>query len=178
MPEEIEDPTEKLNEAIHEEAEMARERWVLWVAVTTAILAVFAAISSLLAGHHANEALIEQIQASDQWAYYQAKGIKLAVLESKIETLQALGREAFTKDQEKIVAYKKEQKFLEEKAMEKEKASSLHLKTHSMLAKGVTVFQIGIAVSAVAVLTRKKWLWYGGGILGLTGLLYLLSSIL
>jgi len=76
MPEEIEDPTEKLHESILEEAEKAREKWVLLVALSTAILAVFAAVCSLMAGHHANEALIEQIQASDQWAYYQAKGSK------------------------------------------------------------------------------------------------------
>jgi hypothetical protein len=68
MPEEIEDPTEKLHEAIQEEAREAREQWVLGVALSTAILAVLAAVSSLLAGHHSNEALIEQIQASDQWA--------------------------------------------------------------------------------------------------------------
>ncbi|MGO9146526.1 MAG: DUF4337 family protein [Desulfomonilia bacterium] len=39
---------------------------MLWVALSTAILAVLAAVSSLLAGHHSNEALIEQIQSSDK----------------------------------------------------------------------------------------------------------------
>jgi hypothetical protein len=67
MPEEIEVPIEKLHESIQEEAEKAREKWVLFVALSTAILAVLAALSSLMAGHHVNEALIDQIQASDQW---------------------------------------------------------------------------------------------------------------
>ena len=35
-----------------------------------------AAIAALLAGHAANEALLEQIKASDQWSYYQSKSIK------------------------------------------------------------------------------------------------------
>ncbi len=178
MPEEIEVPTEKLHESIHEEAEKSGEKWVLWVALSTAILAVLAALSSLMAGHHANEALIEQIQASDQWAYYQSKGIKSTVLESKIETLGALGKQISTKDEEKFKNYKKEQAEIEEKAKEKEKSSASHLKAHSILAKAVTVFQIAIAVSAISVLTRRKWLWYGSGILGLIGLIFLLQELL
>ncbi|MGA2783064.1 MAG: hypothetical protein ABSF13_14295 [Smithella sp.] len=59
MPEEIEVPIEKLHESIQDEAEKAREKWVFMVALSTAILAVFAALCSLMAGHHANEALIE-----------------------------------------------------------------------------------------------------------------------
>jgi hypothetical protein len=178
MPEEIEVPIEKLHESIQEEAEKAGEKWIFMVALSTAIIAVFAALCSLMAGHHANEALIEQIQASDQWAYYQAKGIKAAVLASKIETLQALGKQTSTKDEEKINSYKKEQKEIEEKASEKEKSSSTHLTSHNLLARAVTVFQIAIAVSAISVLTRRKWLWYGSGVLGLMGLIFLLQEML
>jgi hypothetical protein len=178
MPEEIEVPTEKLHESIQEEAEKAKETWVFLVALSTAILAVFAALCSLMAGHHANEALIEQIQASDQWAYYQAKGVKAAVLESKIETLQALGKQTSAADEKRDKGYKEDQKEIQEKAREKEKSSSVHLKTHHTLAKAVTVFQIAIAVSAISVLTRRKWLWYGSGILGLIGLIFLLQGLL
>src|ERR1019366_5997468 len=80
--EEIEVPTEHLNEAINEKAEELREsesRWILFVAISTALMAVLAALSSLFAGHHSNEALIQQIKASDQWAYYQAKSIKAEI---------------------------------------------------------------------------------------------------
>ena len=178
MPEEIEVPIEKLHESIQDEAEKAREKWVFMVALSTAILAVFAALCSLMAGHHANEALIEQIQASDQWAYYQAKGIKAAVLESKIETLQALSKQTSEKDKETVKIYKKEQKEIEEQAKEKERSSSIHLTAHNLLAKAVTVFQIAIAVSAISVLTRRKWLWYGSGVLGLIGFIFLLQELL
>jgi hypothetical protein len=178
MPEEIEVPIEKLHESVQEEAEKARERWVLLVALSTAILAVFAALCSLMAGHHANEALIEQIQASDQWAYYQAKGIKSAVLESKIETLQALSKQTAEKDKEAVTIYKKEQKEIEGQAKEKERSSSIHLTAHNLLAKAVTVFQIAIAVSAISVLTRRKWLWYGSGVLGLIGFIFLFQELL
>src|SRR6201981_3755882 len=82
--EEAEVPLEHLHEKVHESADHSRERWISWVALSTAILAVLAAITGLLSGQHANEAMMNQIEASDQWAYYQAKGIKAAVLDAKM----------------------------------------------------------------------------------------------
>jgi hypothetical protein len=76
--EEQEVPTEGLSETINEKAEKEKD-WSFYIAISTALIAVLAAITSLLAGHHSNEALIEQIKASDQWAFYQAKGIKAEV---------------------------------------------------------------------------------------------------
>ena len=72
-------------------------------------MAGFAAVTALLAGHHANEAMVEQIHASDLWSYYQAKGIKSAVVSSRIELLKAMGKGAPAKDEEKIAKYKEEQ---------------------------------------------------------------------
>ena len=99
MPEEIEVPTEHLHEAIHEQAHKDAhgggghsrgDTWTLQVALSSALIAVLAAVAALLAGHHANEALIEQIHASDHWAHYQAKSIKANVLDTKRELLVAL----------------------------------------------------------------------------------------
>jgi len=42
-------------------------------------LAVLAAIAGLLSGSHANEAMMSQIDAADQWGFYQAKSIKAAI---------------------------------------------------------------------------------------------------
>jgi TolB-like protein len=82
--EEAEVPLEHLHEQVHESAEHSREKWISWVALSTAVLAVLAAIAGLLSGKHANEAVINQIQASDQWSYYQAKSVKAAVLDAKM----------------------------------------------------------------------------------------------
>src|SRR2546421_12707398 len=70
--EEAEVPLEHLHEEIHHHAEHGGPPWISWVALSTAILAVLAAIAGLLSGKHANEAMMSQIQASDQWGYYQA----------------------------------------------------------------------------------------------------------
>ena len=177
MPEHLELPTDKLHETIHEQTEKSAEQWILRVALTTALLAVLAALTALLAGHHANEAVIEQIHSADQWAFFQAKGIKAAVLESKMELLAGLGKDVSAKDKEKAVEYKKEQKDIEEAAREKERSSSAHLATYKVLARGVTLFQIAIAMSAISVLTRRKWLWYISGVLGLAGTVFLIQGL-
>jgi len=53
-------------------------------ALTAAFLAVLAAITSLMAEHHANEAMLDQIRSSDKWSFYQAKSIKANLLPRKL----------------------------------------------------------------------------------------------
>jgi len=176
--EEIEVPTEHLQEQLNERAHESEEKWILKVALSAAILAVFAAITALMAGHYSNEAMIEQLQASDQWSYYQAKGIKFAVLDSKIDLLHQMGKEINHKDQEKADQYKEEQKEIDKTAREKESLSSEYLELHNKLARGVTVFQIAIAICAISALTKRKWLWFGSILLGIAGIILLGMAIL
>src|SRR5216110_3517173 len=110
--EEAEVPLEHLHEQVHHSAEHSGENWISWVALSTAILAVLAAIAGLLSGKHANEAMMSQIEASDQWSYYQAKSIKASVLDAKM-TLTA---EATEKDKEKRDRYEKEQEEIKSEA--------------------------------------------------------------
>jgi hypothetical protein len=174
--EEIEVPTEHLHENIQEHAEHARERWIMMVALTAALLAVLAAVSALMAGHHSNEATIDQIKASDQWAYYQAKGIKSAVLETKMALLRGMGKSVDASDEAKLKEYKDQQTEIDKEARELQESSKRHLEVHHGLAQSVTIFQIAIAMCAIAVLTKKKMLWYGSMLLGVTGCVMLLTA--
>ena len=76
-------PTEHLHEEMEHYASRGRAPWMMGVALSSALLAGFAAVCSLLAGHHANEAMVDQIQSSDKWAYYQAKGINCLLYTSR-----------------------------------------------------------------------------------------------
>lgn len=176
--EEIEVPTEHLHENIQEHAERSREQWIMMVALTAALLAVLAAVSALMAGHHSNEATIDQIKASDQWAYYQAKGIKSSVLESKAAVLRGMGKSVDESDEAKIKQYRDEQAEIEKSARELQQSSQRHLDLHSGIAQSVTIFQIAIAICAIAVLTRKKLLWYGSMLLGIIGSVMLVAAFL
>jgi Domain of unknown function (DUF4337) len=167
--EEIEIPTEHLHETIGEKAKEHETGWSMYVAISTAVVAVLAALAGLMAGHHSNEALIEQIKASDQWAYYQAKGIK-----AEIKALTVNGNA----DMAAAGKYKKEQEAIKEIADEHEKSSEAHLSHHVLLARSVTLFQVAIAVSAIAILTRKKLLWFTGLLFSATGIVFFVLGIL
>jgi hypothetical protein len=177
MTEELEPPTEHLHETLQEHALEHSEGagWMAQVALSSAIIAVIAAVSAMLGGHHANEAMLEQMRANDDWAYFQAKGIKAALVETKRDLLSALAKEARDQDREKLAEYRKEQKEIEDKAHEEEKASREHMARHGVLSRAVTTSQVAIALSAISVLTRKKWIWYlamgfgavGGVLLGM-----------
>lgn len=183
MPEEIEAPTEHLQETLHEQAHgtgghgQPPPAWVSQVALSAALVAVLAAVSAMLAGHHANEAVLEQMEATDNWSFFQAKGIKGAVLESKLDVLRALAREGKEEDRKKVEEYKHEQKEIEEKAREQMKSSKMHMARHGILAKAVTTSQVAIALSAISVLTRKKWIWFGSLLMGMGCAVLLLQSM-
>jgi hypothetical protein len=172
-------PTEHLQEHLQEHAEHAsgHERWISWVALSSAIIAALAAVASLLAGAHANEAMIHQMQASDQWNYYQAKGVKANVLASKIELLTALGKTPDPKDQGKVAEYKKEQESIKEEAEEKTRGSEEHLEDHETLARAVTLFQVAIALGAVSALTKRRRYWIVSVIAAVIGAIFLAGGL-
>jgi ribosomal protein S1 len=164
--EEVEAPIEKIQEKIEELAREgheheAEDQWVNRVALSSAIIAVFAAIAALQSGHHSSEALIEQIQSSNQWAYYQAKGIKGHLLATKIDLFAANGHAVSEDDKAKLDSYRDDQEKISEIAKEKQEAAEHHLKIHQAMAKSVTFFQIAIAISAISILVRRRKFWYG-----------------
>ena len=169
-------PTEHLHEEMEHHAHHAKASWILGVALSSALLAGLAAVCALMAGHHANEAMVEQIQASDQWAFYQAKGIKAAVLGSKLELLEAEGKPTSEKDRQKMEGYKKDQDEISEKAKEKEHSSEEHLQKHVLFSRGVTVFQIAIAIGAIAALTSRRAFWFVSLGFGALGIVFLVQG--
>ncbi len=194
MPEEIEVPTEHLHEKLEEAAEESEHEagahetkkehtWISRVAVSSALLAVAAAISALLAGHHANEAMFEEMKATDQWALFQSKGIKASQLETKRTLLEALGKpiapdkEGKTVEQ-KLEEYEKDKDKIQEKAKELDESAENHMKHHVWFARAVTIFQIAIAMGAIAVLARRPKLWLVSVGLGGLGSVFLVIGLL
>lgn len=183
MPEEIEIDTDKLHEAIHEEVEKEGGALLRTIALTTALFAAFAAVASLLAGGTVNEALALkteatqlQAQASDQWAYYQAKGIKAVVFEAQKGVLAGSDKPVAPEIDKNIQRYKDEQQEAKKKAEEfeherdeKGKEADHLIHQHHYFAYSVAMLQVAIALGAVAALTRKRLAWLGSTALGLVG---------
>lgn len=172
--EEAEVPLEGLTEHVQHTAEHSGETWISWVALSTAILAVLAAIAGLLSGKHANEAMMSQIEASDQWAFYQAKGIKAAVLDAKM-TLTGSPSE---QDHAKAERYQEEQAEIQKEAKKKESEAKGNFHQHEILARGVTMFQIAIAIAAISALTKKQRFWIVSLLFGAVGGYFLILGLI
>ena len=170
--EEAEVPLEHLHEHAHETAKHSRENWISWVALSTAIFAVLAAIASLLSGEHANEAMLSQIEASSQWNYYQAKSIKAAVLDAKTAFTSAPDES----DQSKRARYEKEQAEIKSEAEQKQAAAKSFFHKHEVFARGVTMFQIAIAIAAISALTKKRSFWFVSLVFGAFGCAFLVLA--
>ena len=186
--EESEVPMEHLHEKIEEAANEtshseSKEKgimsnWIGRVALTTAIISVLSAVTSLMAGHFESEAMLEQIKASDGWSYYQAKGIKSEIYAATSKLMKANGKEPAKEDEAKIETYKADQEKIKEKAEEETHLSEDHLRRHAILARGNTIFQIAIAMAAIGILTRQKLLWYISMTLAGVGIFFLVQGLL
>ena len=139
------------------------------IAVVTAILATVGALFSYMggatqanAGLYKNNAAIKKTEASNQWNYYQSKSSKQNLSELALE-LAPESRKAFYTDE--IKRYKTEKAEIKLEAEKLEKASkdwddqsAEKMHQHHRWAQATTALQIAIALAAIALLTRKRWL--------------------
>ena len=191
MPEESEIDTDKLHESIHEELEREGSALLKSIALTTALFAAIGAVTALLAGATVNEALVLkteatrlQAEASDQWAAYQAKGIKSAIQQASQLFWTSSGKSPPARFGQEQQRYAQEQVEIERLAREKEherdrksaEADQL-LHKHHRFADSVALFQVAIALGAVAALTRTRFVWFGSLLVGLIGVGLFLVTI-
>lgn len=155
-----------------------KQRWAGWVAVSTAIFAALASIASLMTARHTDEAMIDQIKAADGWAYYQAKGIKAAVLDSKMELLPALGKEPSEKDVAKAAEYKADQEKIKTEAAHFEEAAKDHRHREAVMGRAATMFQVAIALCAISILTKRLQFWYLALLGGVVGIVFVVQGLL
>jgi len=116
--------------------------------------------------------MMNQIEASDQWSYYQAKSIKAAVLDAKMSLSSAPDES----DQSKRDRYEKEQEKIKSEAEQKEAAAKSNFHKHEVFAGGVTMFQIAIAIAAISALTRKRRFWIVSLLFGAVGCAFLVLA--
>jgi uncharacterized membrane protein YidH (DUF202 family) len=166
---------ERIDQRIEEAEERATPTWVKALSLSTAIIAVFAAVASLQSGSNSNEAILEkseamlaQAKASDQWAYYQAKSVKAAIatgqatiIDGKPDVQVKLQAEA-KRYRDEADEIKRDAEKHEERVAEADRESARFMHVHETFARSVTLLQIAIALSAIAALVRMKVMWYVG----------------
>jgi hypothetical protein len=185
VPEHVEVETKELQEAISElheereerEAERKRGGWLSYVGLSTAVLAVFAAIGALQSGSLVNEGLINQIKASDTWNEYQASRQKdhlytlaLNAMSDAGGAFSAKAAAARTKEYRAKIAgeaAKERDRSAEARKLESESATQIARQRYFEFS--VALIQVSIALSAVAALAKVKPVWYLGLLAGAGG---------
>jgi len=169
---------------LHENAEEAhRDPGLAPVTLSMAVLAVVLAAISLL-GHRAHtEELLLQNKATDQWAYFQAKNIRRHTYELFLDLLSVsnpkdagVAEKLKEKYSSEIKRYKDEQNDIESEAqqLEKEVATQQHKANRFDL--GEVCLEVGIILTSLTLLTRRKLFWRLGGLAGLVGLVIAASG--
>jgi hypothetical protein len=169
-------------EAHHEHAD---NPFLVPVSVTISILAVLVAAVTLL-GHRAHtEELLLQSQATDQWAYYQAKNIRFHEMQSVADLLGALApedkekaatlREKYVKE---VEHYAGDREDISEKAKELEKERDLLGRRADRFDGGEALLEIGLVICSITLLTRRRAFWFGGMLIGLSGVALALTGFL
>ena len=160
------------------------------IALFTAIIATVGAMFGYMggatqsnAGLYKNTAAIKKTEASNQWNYFQSKSTKQSLAEVSRDLTPNEADKA--KYQAKIERYEKEKteiqneaKKIEAESTDWDKKSDVEMHQHHRWAQATTVLQISIALAAIALLTRRKWLEWGmftaGGIGVAIGILAML----
>ena len=142
------------------------------IAVMTAVLASIGAIfayqsgtSENLALYYKNEAAIRKTEAANQWAYYQAKGEKQNL--AQLGEALAANADAQHRFAAEVDRYRKEKEPIRANAESIEKTVALDdarsetlLHGHHRWAQATALVQISIALTAITLLTRRKWLFH------------------
>jgi hypothetical protein len=183
------EPQEWVERAAEEEHHGHEPSAMMVRAITAAVLAVLAALGSLLSGHAANQAILAQTKASDQWAYFQAKSTKAHVYEVGGEVIKALseaqGTAALNRIEPALNHFQHEtQRYDSEKEQIRKDAESLEAESrhefhiHHRFALGVAAFQIGIVLASVSILVRYRILYISSLVAGGIGGALLLIGVL
>ena len=172
--------------------EEKRDKWLNFLALTTVIIALGATMSTLSVGKFSNRGILKQTQASNQWAYYQAKSIKAYLYElqkEKLETDLKLSpnidegvrneyEQTITKYGEQIRRYEQEKIDIQGQAQSLEKERDQAMVHSQQFGLAVIFLQLAILMSSIASLMRKKLMWVVGLMVGLLGFLYFANGYL
>jgi hypothetical protein len=142
---------------------------ILPVSVTISTLAVLVALVTMFGHRAANEQILSQAKASDQWSYYQAKNIRWHEMEANADLLGGLApadkekTEALRQKYEKQAAkYEAEKDEISNEARKLEAERDVFGQRENRFDAGEALLEIGLVICSMTLLTKKKIFWFSG----------------
>jgi len=177
-----------------EELEKEKEKsFTKRVALVTAVFAVFLAITSLGGSKAMKEMLLAQQEASNQWAYYQAKVIREHLYRSQSLMLEAqlLDRDntmthqarekiqlLIKKSSDEADRFATEKKQVEEEAKKVEKERDTYRAKDPYFEYAEVLLQIAIVMASIAILSAFRPIFYFSLVSAAAGVLLSLNGFL
>ena len=170
--------------------EILPEKWMKGVAITVTVLAVLTAIASSRTSFCIAQSQILTALEGSKWAYYQAKSIKQNLAEMQLAAfeVQNLGstipdqKELLEKDikdyQLNIGRYDQEKKDIKKDAEDTASRNAKMGRQGGQFALSVVFFQIGIMLSSVSALLKRKEMWMVGIVIGIISIFFLANGFL
>src|SRR5208283_2132880 len=158
------------------EAQARQDRWTRYAALSMAFIALIAGYTMSKGGDCASrmtkdlsEATYNQTQASDQWSFYQAKAQKQLLTELEVNLRSLSNTDPAGRDdlKMKLARYDKEKADIKAEAEKFESLRNTFRADAGKMAalaakfgKAAQIFQIGLAIGGLCLLSKKRWLWY------------------
>jgi len=166
-----------------------------WIAIYIAVLAVLLAVCSVGGGNSTKDSTRTNIQASDTWAFYQAKNMRQTSYRLAAEALQlrltepGLPEATHKQAEEKLAAYNAEiarlesdpargegKKELAAKAKEFENARDAALKQDPYFDFSQALLQIAVVLASVSLVLGNRLLLAVSGLMAVAGTLLMLNG--
>jgi hypothetical protein len=155
------------------------------VAFTMSLLAVLVAVTTVLGHRTHTEAVLSQNKATDQWNEYQAHKIRsndTALASDLLSVVTIADKDAAKKIAKSYADH--QAKWTDELKDDKEKAEALETKVEQAEARAnrfdlaEALLEIGLVITSVTLLTRRRAYWYLGIVFSLGGIASAVSVLL
>src|ERR1700716_2131650 len=158
---------------------------VLPVSITISIMAVLVASVTLLGHRTHTEELLRQSQASDRWAQYQAKSVRLHETQGFSDVVNIVasldkerGAALLEKYAKEVEHYQGDKEDISKEAKELEAERDLAGRKADRFDGGEALLEIGLVICSITLLTKRKLFWYGGILFGAVGIVLALTGFL
>ncbi len=156
---------------------------VLPVSITISIMAVLVASVTLLGHRTHTEELLRQSQASDRWAQYQAKSVRLHETQGfsdVVNIVASLDKERGAALREKYIKevehYEGDKEDISKEAKDLESERDLAGRKADRFDGGEALLEIGLVICSITLLTKRKLFWFGGMLIGGLGVALALTG--
>ena len=174
-------------------SEEKKEPWLGYLALITVVLAVCATLSTFKGGGYSTRSVISQAQASDQWAFFQAKSIRENMYRLQKESLtlsedvlpantavavRSRYEAAIAEAEKNVQKYENEKNTIKTEAQRLEKQRDDAQRHGQPFGMAVIFLQVAILISSIAGLLKRRPIWYAALPFGVIGLLYFADGFL